>query len=205
MGVGGTKAAKEAERWQGFFLASRGEAVVVGDCNTEILVRIYWGIVDADFVVKMGSGGASALAYIADDVSAVYALASRHGVTGKVSVAGADPVSVINHDGLAVAAHDITEGHDSVGGCNNLGAVVAPISTPLWNAPSPLNGSMRSPKLPVTWPSTGQRLGAEFALNQSAVVALRVKPIVRPTMVAPVKADVRKACNWSSEELTSAS
>ena len=55
----------------------------MGDCNTEILVRIYWGIVDADFVVKMGSGGASALAYIADDVSAVYALASRHCVTGK--------------------------------------------------------------------------------------------------------------------------
>src|ERR1700730_13811173 len=37
----------------------------------------------------------------------------------------AHPFAVINHDGLAVAAHDITEGHDSVGGCNNLGAVVA--------------------------------------------------------------------------------
>ena len=40
---------------------------------------------------------------------------------------------------------------------------------------------MRSPKLAVTWPSTGQRLGAELARYQSAVVALRVIPKLMPT------------------------
>jgi len=61
------------------------------------------------------------------------------------------------------------------------------------NAPSPLNGSMRSPKLPVTWPSTGHKLGAELARYQSAVVALRVMPRLIPTDAAPVNADVRRA------------
>src|SRR5207248_2677936 len=54
------------------------------------------------------------------------------------------------------------------------------ISIPLWNAPSPLNGSIRSPNDPVTGPSTGHRLGAELARSQSAVVAFRVSPREMP-------------------------
>src|ERR1700693_4747675 len=79
-----------------------------------------------------------------------------------------------------------------------------PISTPLWNAPSPLNGSIRSPKLPVMGPSTGQRLGAEFARSQSAVVASRVSPREMPVMVAPFRAEALRAPNWSREETTCA-
>src|SRR5258708_34906545 len=77
-----------------------------------------------------------------------------------------------------------------------------PMSTPEWNAPSPLNGSMRSPNDPVIGPSTGHILGAELARNQSAVVALRVSPIERPALVAPLMATVFSVANRSSEELT---
>src|SRR5580692_7303529 len=77
------------------------------------------------------------------------------------------------------------------------------MSTPVWNAPSPLNGSVRSPNDPVICPSTGQRFGAEFARNQSAVVTLRVMPSEMPVLVAPLKAEVLSAYSWSSEELTS--
>ncbi len=44
------------------------------------------------------------------------------------------------------------------------------MSTPEWNAPSPLKGSMRSPNDPVIGPSTGHIFGAELARSQSAVV-----------------------------------
>ncbi len=61
------------------------------------------------------------------------------------------------------------------------------MSTPEWKEPSPLNGSMRAPKEPVIWPSTGQRLGAELARIQSAVVAF-FRPSEMPTVAAPVRA-----------------
>ena len=51
-------------------------------------------------------------------------------------------------------------------------------------------------------PSTGQRLGAEFARNQSAVVASRVRPREIPVMVAPFSAEALSAPNWSREETT---
>src|ERR1035438_10263532 len=81
---------------------------------------------------------------------------------------------------------------------------LAEISTPEWNAPSPLNGSMRSPKLPVIWPSTGHRLGAELAPTHSAVVELLVRPMEIPTLAAPVRAVLRSAYNCSREESTCA-
>src|ERR1035438_2073168 len=82
--------------------------------------------------------------------------------------------------------------------------ILAEISTPEWNAPSPLNGSIRSPKLPVIWPSTGHRLGAEFARTQSAVVEFLVRPREIPTLAAPVRAVLLSAYNCSSEESTCA-
>ena len=47
---------------------------------------------------------------------------------------------------------------------------------------------MRSPKEPVTWPSTGQRFGAELARIQSAVVEFLVSPSEMPTLAAPLSA-----------------
>ena len=46
---------------------------------------------------------------------------------------------------------------------------------------------MRSPNDPVTSPSTGQRFGAEFARNQSAVSRVLDQTPSGPTVVAPLK------------------
>src|ERR1700739_493245 len=85
-------------------LAAGGEAAAMGDRNAEILIGVDRDVVDANFVVKMGTGGAAALADIADHVAAVHALSRGHGEAGKMAIAGADPVAMIDHDGFAVAA-----------------------------------------------------------------------------------------------------
>ena len=46
--------------------------------------------------------------------------------------------------------------------------VGALISTPLWNAPSPENGSVRLPNRPIRRPSTGQMLGCALVWNRRA-------------------------------------
>src|SRR5260370_179091 len=56
-------------------LAACRESTHVCDREPEILVRIYRSVVDADFVVEMGTGAASALADVSDGVSAVHMLA----------------------------------------------------------------------------------------------------------------------------------
>src|ERR1700676_1184939 len=61
--------------WQ-VFLASRREAAVMRNSDTEIFVRIYRGIVNANFIVKVGTRGAPAGADVSDHVPAVYRLSS---------------------------------------------------------------------------------------------------------------------------------
>ena len=81
----------------------------------EIFVGVYGDVVDADFVVEMGAGGASALANVADGVAAVDVLSGGDGEAGQVAVAGGDAVAVIEHDGASVAAEEVGEGDGTVG------------------------------------------------------------------------------------------
>jgi len=53
------------------FLASRFKPSAMSHRHAEILVRIDWGVVDANFVVKMRAGGASARSHVADGVAAM--------------------------------------------------------------------------------------------------------------------------------------
>src|SRR6516162_7966105 len=76
------------------------------------------------------------------------------------------------------------------------------ISTPEWNAPSPLNGSILAPNGPVIGPSTGHNVGAVVAATQSASDACRFMPIPNPAAVAPVRAEVRSAYSPLMASLT---
>src|ERR1039458_4247354 len=91
-------------------LASGLEAAVVGYRHAEILVGIDWSVVDADFVVEMRAGGASAHDDVADGVAAMDLLSGRDREAGKVAIAGGDGMAVIDHDGFAVSAHEVSEG-----------------------------------------------------------------------------------------------
>ena len=70
------------------FLAAGGEAAIVGDGDAEILVGIDRGVVDAHFVVEVGTGRASAGPNIADYVAAVDVLSRSDGKTREMAVAG---------------------------------------------------------------------------------------------------------------------
>src|SRR5271155_5418087 len=52
-------------------------------------------------------------------------LAGRYREAGKGAVAGGDAVAVVDHDGLAVSAHKISESDYAVGGCDHWMAVIA--------------------------------------------------------------------------------
>ncbi len=97
----------------------------MGDSHAEILVGIDRSVVDADFVVKMGTGGASAGADIGDGVATVNMLSGCDCEAGKVAVAGGDAVAVIHHDGLAVSALEICEGDHAIGGRDDRVAIRA--------------------------------------------------------------------------------
>src|SRR6266700_6919017 len=79
--------------------------------HTQIFVGIDRDIVDADFVVKVRSGAATAVANVADGVAAMYMLAGEDGEAFQVSVTRGDPVAVLEDDSPSVAAHDVGEFH----------------------------------------------------------------------------------------------
>src|SRR5271169_2530026 len=92
-------------------LLAGSEAANLGHSQAQIFVGIYGDVVDADFVVEMGAGGASALADVADGVAAVDVLAGGYSEAGKMAVAGGDAVAVVDHDGASVAAEEIRESY----------------------------------------------------------------------------------------------
>src|SRR6266404_8049571 len=96
-------------------LRSRGETAEVGYCHAKVLIRIDGRVVDSDFVVKVGAGGASAEADIAENVAAVYVLAGGNTEAGQVSVASSDSVAVIHRYGAAVASQEICKGYGAIG------------------------------------------------------------------------------------------
>ena len=98
------------------FLASGLVAVALGYGDAEILVGIDGRVVDADFVVQVGAGGASAHANVADGVAAMDLLSGRDSESRKVAVASGNAVAVIDHDGFAVSAQKVGEGYYAVGG-----------------------------------------------------------------------------------------
>ena len=75
--------------------------------HTQILVRIHGHIIDAHFVMKVGTGAAPAVADVADSVTAMNVLSRKYCEAFQMSVARRDSVPVIEQDRTAVAAHEI--------------------------------------------------------------------------------------------------
>src|ERR1700680_455803 len=159
-------------------LAAGGKSAGVRDVQAEVLIRIDGRVVDADFVVEMRASRSSARADITNDVAAMNVLAGSCGEAGKMAVAGTNAVTMVEHDGLAITTKQVDESDDPVGRCNHLMSIAA---TDIYTAVEGTFTVKRINALPEaarSCPSTGQRFGAELARNQSAVVALRVRPRV---------------------------
>ena len=96
-------------------LLAGGVGAYSGYRQAKIFVGVYGDVVDADFVVEMGAGGASALAYVADGVAAMDVLPGGDGEAREVAVASGDAVAVVEHDGASVAAEEVGEGDGAIG------------------------------------------------------------------------------------------
>jgi len=104
---------EELKKLSGCLAASR-EAARVGERHTEVFVRIDRSVVDPNFVVKVRTRGASAFAYVPNQITTLYSLPRGNRKSRKVTVAGADAVAMVDHDRLAIPAHSIGERHHTV-------------------------------------------------------------------------------------------
>ena len=84
--------------------------------ESQILMGIDWSVVDTNFVMEVWSGAATAQTNKADRIATMHVLSGSDGEVGQVAVAGADPVTVVDHDGTAVAAHEVSKDHHAIGG-----------------------------------------------------------------------------------------
>ena len=82
-------------------------------------MRVHWCVVNADFIVEVGPGAASAGADEPDHVAAMDGLADRGAVSGKVSVESADSVTVIDDDGAPVAVDVLRSFHNPISGSDD--------------------------------------------------------------------------------------
>src|SRR5579864_4084932 len=106
-------------------LAAGRETAGVSDRNAQVLVRIDRCVVDADLVMQVRPCGAAAEANVSDHIATIDVLARPDCVARQVTVAGADPVAMIDHDGLAISTHEVAERDHAVRGSNNLVTQVA--------------------------------------------------------------------------------
>ena len=85
-------------------------------CNrhAEIFVRVDRSVVDADFVVKVWTGRASAQPDVSDCIASPHMLPGNYRKVCEMAITRADAVSVINHHCATVAAHEISEGDRAI-------------------------------------------------------------------------------------------
>src|SRR4051812_19519666 len=83
----------------------------MGEGESQILVRVDWSVVDANFIMEVRAGAASAQTNVADGIATMHVLPGCDREVGKVPVAGTDSVTVVDHDGAAIAAHEIRKNH----------------------------------------------------------------------------------------------
>ena len=98
-------------------LAAGREPAYVRYRQAQILMRIDGSVVDADFVVEVGTSAASALADVSDRVSAVYVLAGDAGEAAQVTIANCgNAVAVVHNHGASVAAHEVGKHDHAISG-----------------------------------------------------------------------------------------
>src|ERR1700733_9991410 len=81
------------------------------DGQTQEFVGIDWRVIDADFVVQMWTGTATAQPDVSDRVATAYILSGNYRITGQMPVARRDAVAVVQRDSSAVSSHEVGE-HD---------------------------------------------------------------------------------------------
>src|SRR5580692_1054881 len=98
--------------------------LVAGGGVAHVAPGVDWGVVHANFVVDVGTGGAAADAGVANDFTALHASAGDDGVCGKMRVPSCESETVIDNDDATVTGVLIGADDDAVGGGVNRSAIV---------------------------------------------------------------------------------
>src|ERR1700733_9864527 len=85
------------------------------DGQTQEFVGIDWRVIDADFVVQMWTGTATAQPDVSDRVATAYILSGNYRIAGQMPVARRDAVAVVQRDRSAVSSHEVGEHYHTVG------------------------------------------------------------------------------------------
>src|SRR5579872_2216197 len=91
--------------------------------SAEILVRVDRHVVHAHFVVKVGAGGSTRLAHVANDLSARNMLARYHRDCGEMTVDGIEIVPVIENNFSAIAVSHRSIDDVALRRCAHRGAI----------------------------------------------------------------------------------
>lgn len=92
-----------------------GKGLVAGGEGFHVAPGVDGGIVYADFVMNVGTGGATADAGVADDFTATDVGAGHNGKRRKVRVEGGDAETVLDDHEASVARVSFSGGNDAVG------------------------------------------------------------------------------------------
>jgi hypothetical protein len=88
-------------------LASRFESAHVSVGRSQILVRVDWNIVDADFVMQMWTSAPASVPNIANRIPAMHVLAGEYRQTLHMPISSCDSVTMIQNHSAAVSSHEV--------------------------------------------------------------------------------------------------
>src|SRR5438270_3637578 len=94
------------------------------DANVHLFIRVHRSVINADFIVQVGAGGAAGQANESDELATADAITRADGKTGEMSVAGADAVAMLDLNQPPVTTHGFSFGDNAVSGRNDGMAVI---------------------------------------------------------------------------------
>ena len=94
------------------------------DAQSQVFLRVHRSVIDADFIVQVGAGGAAGQANESDELATADAITRADGKTGEMPVAGADAVAMLELNQPPVTAHGFSFGNYTVSGRDDGMAVI---------------------------------------------------------------------------------
>src|SRR5580704_2720671 len=96
-------------------LASGCESAAVGQSEPQELMGIHRSVINADFVVQVWTGAATAQPDISDRIAPSHKLSGNNRIARKMPVAGGNSVAVVKRDSPPISTHKIGESHHAIG------------------------------------------------------------------------------------------
>jgi hypothetical protein len=78
-------------------------------------MRIHWSVINANFVMQVRTGAATAQPDIANCVAPAHKLSGNDRIAGKMAIAGGNSVAVVKGDSPPIPTHEVGKSHHAIG------------------------------------------------------------------------------------------